>query len=192
LKKSLEKCQIGNEQEGRKDTIMRDTRTAESKANSQDSHLEISLDAVPSKLEVSGGREIAFTRAMLSMMNTSHAPLVGVVPHATFAQERGIIHDATEELSRLKRVESLQPGDKVKWDVYDLLLVAHPGVASKVHLWGYKAVLDWSLDFVAWAEYRTPNDTVSQQTPKHKWKLRWSPVKSKADEIDLVLEVVKD
>jgi hypothetical protein len=171
---------------------MPDTKAVEMKTKSQESCLEISLKAVPSKLQVSVGREIAFTRAMLSMVNTSHAPLVGVVPHATFAQERGIVHDATEELSRSKIVESLQPGEKVKWDVYDLLLVAHPGVASKVHLWGYKAVLDWWLDFVAWAEYRTPDVTMPQQTPKHQWKLRWSPAKSQVDEIDLVLEVVND
>jgi len=171
---------------------MPDIKAPESKTKSQESCLEISLEAVPSKLQVSGGREIAFTRVMLSMVNTSHAALVGVVPHATFAQERGIVHDATEALSRLKIVESIQPGETVKWDVYDLLLVAHPGVASKVHLWGYKAVLDWWLDFVAWAEYRAPDIAVPQQTPKHQWKLSWSPAKSQADEIDLVLEVVKD
>jgi hypothetical protein len=118
--------------------------------------------------------------------------LVGVVPHATFAQERGIVHDATEALSRSKIVESIQPKETVKWDVYDLLLVTHPGVASKVHLWGYKAVLDWWLDFVAWAEYRTPDVAVPQETPRHKWRLRWSPAKSQTDTIDLALEVEKD
>ena len=171
---------------------MPDIKAAESKTKSQESCLEISLEAVPSKLQVSGGREIAFTRAMLSMVNTGHAALVGVVPHATFAQERGMVHDATEALSRSKIVESMQPGETVKWDVYDLLLVVHPGVASKVHLWGYKAVLDWRLDFVAWAEYRTPDVAMSRQTPKRQWKLRWSPAKSQADEIDLFLEVAED
>ena len=171
---------------------MPDTKAAKTKTKSQDNCLGIFLQAVPSKLHVSGGSEIAFTRAMLSMVNTGHATLVGVVPHATFAQERGIVHDATDALSRSKIVESIQPGEAVKWDVYDLLLVAHPGVASKVHLWGYKAVLDWWLDFVAWAEYRTRDVAMPQQTPKHQWKLRWSPAKSQADEIDLALEVVKD
>ncbi|MGD1152641.1 MAG: hypothetical protein ABR911_07185 [Syntrophales bacterium] len=171
---------------------MPDTKAAETKTKSQEICLEIFLQAVPSKLQVNGGREIAFTRAMLSMVNTGHATLIGVVPHATFAQERGIIHDATDALSRSKIVESIQPGEAVKWDVYDLLLVAHPGVASKVHLWGYKAVLDWWLDFVAWAEYRTPDVATPRQTPKHQWKLRWSPAKSQADEIDLALEVVKN
>ncbi len=171
---------------------MPDTKPLETNSKIQEGCLDISLQAVPSKLEVSGGREIAFTRAMLSMMNTGHAALVGVVPHATFAQERGLIHDATEALSRSKIVESVQPGETVKWDVYDLLLVAHPGVAGKVHLWGYKAVLDWWLDFAAWAEYSTADVAVQQQTPKHQWRLLWSPAKSRADEIDLSCEVVKD
>jgi hypothetical protein len=171
---------------------MPDTKAGEMKMKSQESCLEIALQAVPSKLEVSGGREIAFTRAMLSMENTGQAALVGVVPHATFAQERGIVQDASEALSRPRKVESIQPGETVKWDVYDLLLVAHPGVASKVHLWGYKAVLDWWLDFVAWAEYRTSDIATPQQTPKHQWRLRWSPAKSQPDEIDLTLEVAKD
>ncbi|MGA3206293.1 MAG: hypothetical protein ABSE05_00525 [Syntrophales bacterium] len=171
---------------------MPDIKDAETKTKSKESCLEISLRAVPSKLQVSGGREIAFTRAMLSMVNTGYAVLAGVVSHATFAQERGIVHDATEALSQAKIVESIQPGETVKWDVYDLLLVAHPGVASKVHLWGHKALLDWWLDFVVWAEYHTPDVAMQQQTPKHKWKLRWSPAKSRADEIDLALVVVKD
>ncbi|MGZ6248191.1 MAG: hypothetical protein ACXWMC_01065 [Syntrophales bacterium] len=171
---------------------MPDTKAGETNSKIQECCLEISLQAVPSKLEASGGREIAFTRAMLSMANTGHAALVDVVPHAMFAQERGIVHDATEALSRSRIVESIQPGETVKWDVYDLLLIAHPGVASKVHLWGYKAVLDWWMEFVAWAEYRTPDVAMQQQTPKHQWRLRWSPAKSRADEIDLAMEVVKD
>ncbi|MGA2332074.1 MAG: hypothetical protein ABSG75_09960 [Syntrophales bacterium] len=171
---------------------MPDIKAGETNSKSGECCLEISLQAVPSKLGVSGDREIAFMRAMLSISNTGPAALVGVVPHATFAQERGLVHDATEALSRSKIVESIQPGEAVKWDVYDLLLAAHPGVASKVHLWGYKAVLDWWLEFVAWAEYRTPDVVASQQTPKHQWRLRWSPAKSRADEIDLSWEVMKD
>ncbi|MGO9139255.1 MAG: hypothetical protein ACLP9S_12815 [Syntrophales bacterium] len=170
---------------------MPETKAGETNSKIEKCCLEISLQAVPSKLEASGGREISFRRAMLSMVNTSNAALVGVIPHATFAQERGIVHDATEALSRLRVVESIQPGEIVKWDVYDLVLIAHPGVASKVHLWGYKAVLDWWLEFVAWAEYRTPDVAMPQQTPKHQWRLRWSPAKSQADEIDLAMEVVK-
>ena len=171
---------------------MPDEKAEETKTKSEGSCLEISLQAVPSKLEVSGGREITFTRAMLSMVNTGDAALVDFVPHATFAQERGIVQDATEALSRSKIVKSVQPKETVTWDVYDLLLLAHPGVASKVHLWGYKAVLDWWLDFVAWAEYRTPDVALPQETARHRWRLRWSPAKSQTDAIHLALEVEKD
>ncbi len=171
---------------------MPDTKAGEANSKIPESCLQISLQAVPSTLGVSGGGEVAFARAVLTMVNAGHAALVGVVPHATFAQERGLVHDATEALSRSRIVESIQPGEAVKWNVYDLLLVAHPGVASKVHLWGYKAVLDWWLEFVAWAEYKTPDVATTQQTPKHQWRLRWNPAKSRADEIELVWEVIKD
>ncbi len=169
---------------------MPDMNAGEMKMKNEGCPLKISLQAIPSKLQVTGGREIAFTRAVLSIVNDGPTALAGFIPHATFAQERGIVHDATEVLSRSKIVEAMQPGEQVTWDVYDLVLIAHPGVASKVHLWGHKAVLDWWLDFVAWAEYRTPDVAALQQTPKHRWRLRWSPAKAKADEI--ILEVAED
>jgi len=171
---------------------MPDKKAGETKTKNEEYSLEVSLQAVPSRLEASGGKVISFTRAMLSMVNTGGVALVDVVPHATFAQERGIVHDATEAISRLKIVKSMQPKETVTWDVYDLLLLAHPGVASKVHLWGYKAVLDWWLDFVAWAEYRTSDVAVSQESARHRWRLRWSPGKSQTDAIDLTMEVEKD
>ena len=171
---------------------MPDTKAEETGTKRQESSLEISLQALPSKLQASGGKEITFTRAILSLVNTGHTALVAVVPHATVAQERGIVHDATVAMSRSGIAESMQPGEAVKWDVYDLVLAAHPGVASKVHLWGYKAVLDWWLDFVAWAEYRTPDIATPQQTRNYQWRLRWSPAKSPGDKIGLDVEVVKD
>ncbi|HUH65934.1 MAG TPA: hypothetical protein VLZ07_05830 [Syntrophales bacterium] len=152
--------------------------------------LEISLKAVPSVLKA-GGKEIAFTRALLSIENRGRTVVSGVIPHATFAQERGIVHDATGALSKTGISDTMQPGDAVKWDVYDLLIAAHPGVASKVHLWGYKAVLDWWLDFVVWAEYRTPDAVTHMQTRNYQWRLRWRPAKDRADMIDLDLEFIK-
>jgi hypothetical protein len=171
---------------------MPDIKAGQTQTKNEESYLEISLEAAPLKLETSGGREITFIGAMLSMANTGIAVLVGVVPHATIAKEGGLIHNATGAPSRSKIVESMEPGETVKWDVYDLLLVAHPSLVSKVYLWGYEAVLGWWLEFVAWAEYRTPDVATPLQTPKHRWKLRWSPAKSQADEIDLSWEVMKD
>jgi hypothetical protein len=153
--------------------------------------LEVSLQAVASTLGVTGGRDIAFRRAKLIMHNKGPAEVEGFTPHATLLQERGLVHDATEALSQSLTAQAIPAGEKVEWDIYDLLLSIHGGVASKVHLWGYKAILDWWLELSAWAEYRHP-DAALIQTPVFRWKLKWSPANSEAEEIGLSIEVVKD
>jgi len=154
------------------------------------SSIEISLQAVPSKLRIRGDTEISFCRAILSMRNTGQKALVSLVPHATLAQEDGAgsVHDGTEALSRAKTVKSILPGETVNWDVYDLLLDAHPGVAGKVHLWGHKAVLNWRFELNVWAEYGTADDAAPLKTPISRWKLRWSPSATSSDEVDLSIE----
>lgn len=159
--------------------------------NEQEPRLEISLREVPSKLQISGGREVPFTRAMLSMGNTGRMGLAGFIPHATLAQEGGIVYDVTDALSRSWKGDSLQPGETVAWDVYDLLLTEHAGVASKVHLWGYKAVVNWWFDLAVWADYRPSDSETPRSTPVYRWKLRWNPAGTAADEINLSVEVVK-
>ena len=160
----------------------------------QESCIEISLQTVPSKLRISGGKEISFSRAILTMRNTGQTALVGVVPHATLGQEGGAgsVHDGTEALSRAKTVESILPGETVKWDMYALLLDAHPGVAGKVHLWGYKAILNWRFELTVWAEYRTSDVSTPLNTPISRWKLRWSPLKTSSDEVELSIELWKE
>ncbi len=156
----------------------------------QKSSIEISLRAIPSKLRIRNDNEISFCRAMLSMRNAGQKALVGVVPHATLAQEDGAgsIHDGTEALSRIRTVDSIPSGETVEWDVYDLLLNAHPGVAGKVHLWGHKAVLNWWFELTVWAEYRTSGDAAPLKTPISRWKLRWTPLGTSSDEVDLSIE----
>jgi hypothetical protein len=158
---------------------------------SQESGLEFSLHAVPSELQVTGGREIPFKKVILSMRNTGNAAVVRFVPHATLAQEGGSVQDITDALTRAATAESLQPGEAVEWDVYDLLVSAHPGVASKVHLWGYKAILNWWIDVAVWTEYVSSADTALLQTPISRWKLRWSPAHSTLEEVDVYVEAVK-
>jgi len=157
----------------------------------QESGLEFSLRAVPSELRVTGGREIPFRRAILSMRNTGNASLSRIAPHATLTQEGGSVQDITDALTRAMTSESLPPGGTVEWDVYDLLLAAHPGVASKVHLWGYKAMLNWWIDLAVWAEYLPVNVTAPLNTPISRWKLRWAPSHSSLEDIDVSMEVVE-
>lgn len=157
----------------------------------QESGLEFSLRAVPSELRITGGKDIPFKRAILSMRNTGNAAKVRFVPHATLAQEGGSVQDITAALTRAKTAESLPPGEAVEWDVYDLLVSEHPGVASKVHLWGYKAILNWWIDLAVWAEYLPSEDTDPLQTPISRWKVRWIPAHSTLEEVDVSMEVVE-
>jgi hypothetical protein len=152
--------------------------------------LGISLKAVPSKLLVSKDREIAFTRAILSMPHTGG--LIQVIPHATLGQERGSIQDVSAALQKAGSSESTPPGKKIEWDVYDLLLAAHPGVAGKVHLFGFKAVLNWWFTLDAWAEVHPTKGAAPYKTPVYRWKLRWSPATPALEEINLALETVAD
>jgi hypothetical protein len=153
--------------------------------------LQFSITTVSSTLRVAGGREIPFVRAILSLRNTGDTIAAGVVPHATLSEERGLVHDATEALRRAVTADSIPPGGELQWDVYDLLLAAHAGVASKVHLWGYKAVLNWWIDFSAWAEYRGEHAAAPVRTSPSRWKLRWSPAEPTAEKIELSLEAVE-
>jgi hypothetical protein len=114
-----------------------------------------------------------------------------VVPHAALSEERGLVHDATEVLRGAAATDSIPPGGELQWDVYDVLLAAHAGVASKVHLWGYKAVLNWWIDFSAWAEYRGEHAAAPVRTSPSRWKLRWSPAEPTAEKIELSLEAVE-
>ena len=151
-------------------------------------NLDFTLRAFPSTLRITGGREIPFARAILSLRNAGGVTAAGVVPHATLSEERGLVHDATEALKRATPSDSIPPGGELTWDVYDLLLAAHPGVASKVHLWGYKAALNWWIDFSAWAEYREEGADSPMRTDLFRWRLRWSPVEPTAERVELSIE----
>jgi hypothetical protein len=152
--------------------------------------LKFSISAVPATLRAAGGREIPFVRAILSLRNTGDTMAAGVVPHATLSEERGLVHDATEVLRRAVTADSIPPGGELQWDLYDVLLAAHAGVASKVHLWGYKAVLNWWIDFSAWAEYREEGAETPLQMGVARWKLRWSLSEPSSEKIDLTIENV--
>ncbi len=153
--------------------------------------LTFSITMVPSTLRVTGGREIPFERAILSLRNTGDAMALGIIPHATFSEERGLVHDATEVLRRAATAESIPPEGELQWSVYDVLLAAHAGVASKVHLWGYKAVLNWWIHLSAWAEYREEGAAAPLQTAVSRWMLRWNPSETPGEMIALSMEAVE-
>jgi hypothetical protein len=153
--------------------------------------LDISLQSVSSHLKASDGREIPFTRAILTIRNVCVAEAVEVVPHATLGQEGGTIQDVSSSLS-LPAPSSIPPGGIISWDVYDLLLPAHPGTASKVHMFGYRAALNWRFDLAAWAQYRPSVSSEPLETPVLRWSLRWSVTDPTAGAVELTIEEIKD
>ncbi|HXX58233.1 MAG TPA: hypothetical protein VEI96_09570 [Thermodesulfovibrionales bacterium] len=164
----------------------------EPQTDSRECSVVLSLDAVSSRIGISGGKEVPFKRAILSVRNAGQTVVSGLVPHATLGQEGGSIQDVSEVFSRSETPESIKPGEALAWDVYDQLLSAHAGAASKVHMFGYRAVLNWWFEVVAWVEYRCPDVATSFQTPIIRWKMRWSLANPPLDEVNLYIEVVKD
>jgi hypothetical protein len=152
---------------------------------------DISLQSVSSHLKASDGREIPFTRAILTIQNVCDEELVDIVPHATLGQEGGTIQDVTKSLSHTAP-SAIPPGETVSWDVFDVLLPAHPGTASKVHMFGYKAALNWRFDLAAWAQYRPSVSSEPLETPVLRWSLRWSVADPATGAVALTIENIKD
>jgi hypothetical protein len=134
--------------------------------------LAISLQSVASTIRASDGRDIPFSRALLTVTNVCSTEVIDLVPHASLGQEGGTDQDVTHAFTR-SAAASIPAGGSVSWDVYDLLLPAHVGTASKVHMFGYRAALNWRFDLAAWAEYRLSGPAGPVQTPVARWALRW-------------------
>jgi hypothetical protein len=170
---------------------MPDTGEGTSGGEDQSRCLVVSLEPAASRLATTGGREIPFTRAVLTIRNACPAELVNIVPHASLGQEGGTVQDVSGAFPG-KAVASIPPGGTVSWDVYDLLLPAHPGTGSKVHMFGHRAALNWRFDLVAWAEYRRSADSPPVRTALSRWALRWSVPDSSTGAVTLAIEEGKD
>jgi hypothetical protein len=152
--------------------------------------LEISLQSAASHLKAGDNREIPFTKAILTIRNVCAAEAVDVAPYATLGQEGGTIQDVTSSLSH-SAASTIPPGGAISWDVFDVLLPAHPGTASKVHMFGYRAALNWKFDLTAWAQYRSSVSSEPLKTPIKRWSLRWSIAVPATGAVELTIEEIK-
>jgi len=151
--------------------------------------LAISVQPMASHVRASDSRDIPFMRAILTARNICDSNVIDFIPHATLGQEGGTVQDVSGAFSY---PQSIAPGQSASWDVYELLLPAHPGTASKVHMFGYRAALNWRFDLAVWAEYRSPVSSMMEQTPVARWALRWSVPDPSTGEIELAIEPLKD
>jgi hypothetical protein len=167
-------------------------RTPEGKPEQDDQKrcVVFSLQAFASHLRASDGKEIPFTKAILTVRNACAADVVDLSLHVTLGQEGGTVQDVTRALSAPPA--SLPPDGRISWDVYDLLLPAHPGTASKVHMFGYRAALNWRFDLAVRAEYRRAAGSPPGQTPVSRWSLRWHVPDTVTGAVELAIEEGKD
>ena len=161
----------------------------ESKApGRRDSGFAISLEPMASQIRASDGRDIPFTRAFLTAGNGGVTEVVDLTLHASLGQEGGTVHDVSHAFSGA--AVSIPPGGTVRWDVYDLLIPAHPGTASKVHMFGYRAALNWRFDLAVWAEYRLTGSATPVQTAVSRWAFRWSVTDPATGAVGLTIDVM--
>ena len=152
--------------------------------------LILSLRSVASHIQASDGRNMPFARAVLMISNGCPVEVIELVPHATLGQEGGTVQDVTHALAG--SAVALPPGGSITWDVYDLLLPAHPGTSSKIHMFGYRAVLNWKFDLAAWAEFRLTGSSGPLQTPATRWTLQWSVPDPSTGTVALSIEEGKE
>jgi hypothetical protein len=160
---------------------------AESSGQDRPLCIDISLQPVGSSIRASDAKDVPFTRAVLTVRNVCGSEVDGVICHATLGQEGGTVQDVS---AVFPPAASLAAGEKVTWDVYDLLLPAHPGTASKVHMFGYRAALNWRFDLAAWAEYRSPGSSSNELTPVSRWSLHWGVPDPSTGAVVLTIEAV--
>lgn len=169
---------------------MPDTPDESAATGERNSCLDISLQSVVSHIRASDGREIPFTKAVLTIRNMCDSEVVDVLPHATLGQEGGTVQDVSSSFSQASH-SSIPRGGVAEWDVYDLLIPAHPGTASKIHMFGYRAALNWRFELAAWASYRPSGSSKAAQTPVSRWALRWSVDNPSTGEVHLTIEDLK-
>jgi len=149
--------------------------------------LVLSLDRQESVIRASDGKEISFARAVLTMSNRCGKDVSGLVLHVSLGQEGGTVQDVSQ-VCTVPAGGTIAAGAGMDWDVYDRLLPAHAGTASKVHMFGCRAVLNWRFDIAAQAEYRLKGSSEVVQTPQRWWTMRWTMPDPSSGAVVLTIE----
>ena len=134
--------------------------------------MNLSLERQDSTIRASDGKSIPFARAVLRIGNSCDHD-IDIVPQVSLGQEGGTVQDVSSAVVPQGAL-SVPGGGSVTCDVYDLLLPAHAGSASKVHMFGYRAVLNWRFELAAGANYRLKGSQETVQVPGERWTFWWS------------------
>jgi hypothetical protein len=83
----------------------------------------------------------------------------------------------------------LAPGEAVEWGLYELLQAVDRGLASKVHLFGPKAILNWRFHLEVTASCRSEESAESSETPVFRAAFSWHSLEGTSGGIGLEVEV---
>ena len=150
--------------------------------------IEFSLQAEHSRIRLIDGKDLPFVRALLALRNLCPSEVTDLAIDVSLGQEGGTVQNVSHALAA---AAALPAGGLLTWDVYDSLLPAHPGAASKIHMFGHRAVLNWIFDLTVLAEYRLPGSSGPARTPRVRWTLRWSVADPATGAVALAIEAGK-
>lgn len=151
--------------------------------------LEFQLHAETGRIHLGEGRDLLFARAILTLRNLCGSEVADLALEVSLGQEGGTVQDVSRALPA---AATLPAGGLLRWDVYETLLPAHPGTASKIHMFGHRAALNWVFELAALAHYRIPGSSAPARTPRARWTFRWSVADAASGAVALAIEAAKD
>jgi hypothetical protein len=107
--------------------------------------LQISLERRPVTLHYPGAEGVQFHDAVLVVSNPAGAPAEGVGLHLRVLQGDKTLMDGPMDLAALGAATEIAAGEALRLSVFRALQHHVRGFGSKVNMFGYKAVLNWSF-----------------------------------------------
>lgn len=151
-------------------------------------NVDLELDWLPkeSELHGPGGKPIAFTDAVLVVRNAGAVPVGELRATATVRQEDALLCEARDALGATLAGRVLAPGESVAGSALALLQEVDAGLASRVHLFGVKALLTWRFRVAAEVHCRAADGASGQGKARAEFAFHWVPPESTGGPIGLV------
>ncbi len=148
--------------------------------------LELVWRPEASELHGPGGKPIAFTDAVLVVRNAGSAPLEGLRAVVTVRQEDALLCEARDAMGATLGERVLAPGESVAGSALALLQEVDPGLASRVHLFGVRALLTWRFRVLAEVSCRAADGASGSPSARSEFAFHWAPAESPGAPIGLV------
>ena len=139
-----------------------------------------------SELHGPGGKPIPFTDAALVVHNAGAVPLGELRATVTVRQEDSLLCEARDAMGAALGGRVLAPGESVAVGAFALLQEVDQGLASRVHLFGVKALLTWRFRVVAEVDCRAAGGASGRGKARAEFAFHWAPPESPGGPVGLV------